>query len=190
MRELEAWKVGSGGRPPRPSSPSTVSEPAMLVSASTHEGRRAMPERPVPTSSPTVLITMPEEVQLKAIQYMAAMQAPRRRANAPADPNCVRQNKSPISYEAPGRRTSFRADVASTFFSTRGAMRRYREKRLPIEPAPPSRRFCRPRVECFVFNVAPTAPRSVPAKHARRQRRPLHAQVARPALLPDEVLAK
>jgi hypothetical protein len=36
-----------------------------------------MPPRPVPKSSPTVAITMPLEVQLKAIQYMASMQAPR-----------------------------------------------------------------------------------------------------------------
>jgi hypothetical protein len=41
--------------------------------------------RPVPTSSPTVLITMPMDVQLQAIQYMASMQAPQP-GDAPADP--------------------------------------------------------------------------------------------------------
>jgi hypothetical protein len=46
---------------------------------------RAMPPRPVPTSNPTVTITMPEQVQLQAIQYMAAMQAPQP-GDAPADP--------------------------------------------------------------------------------------------------------
>jgi hypothetical protein len=44
-----------------------------------------MPPRPVPTSSPTVRITMPMDVQLQAIQYMAAMQAPQP-DDAPADP--------------------------------------------------------------------------------------------------------
>jgi hypothetical protein len=44
-----------------------------------------MPPRPVPTSSPTVLITMPEDTQLQAIQYMQAMQAPQP-DDPPADP--------------------------------------------------------------------------------------------------------
>ena len=43
-----------------------------------------MPPRPVPKSSPTVAITMPLEIQLKAIQYMASMQAPRP-DDSPAD---------------------------------------------------------------------------------------------------------
>ena len=47
---------------------------------------RTMPPRPVPTTSPTVLITMPMETQLQAIQYMAAMQAPQP-SDAPADPD-------------------------------------------------------------------------------------------------------
>jgi hypothetical protein len=46
---------------------------------------RQMPPRPVPTSSPTVRVTMPIDVQLQAIQYMAAMQAPQP-DDAPADP--------------------------------------------------------------------------------------------------------
>ena len=49
-----------------------------------------MPPRPVPTTSPTVRITMPEEVQLQAIQYMAAMQAPQP-SDAPADPAYAKQ---------------------------------------------------------------------------------------------------
>ena len=35
-----------------------------------------MPERPVPKTSPTVGSGMPQEVQMKAISYMAAMRAP------------------------------------------------------------------------------------------------------------------
>jgi hypothetical protein len=49
-----------------------------------------MPQRPVPTSSPTVLITMSQDVQLQAIQYMAAMQAPQP-GDAPADPAYAKQ---------------------------------------------------------------------------------------------------
>lgn len=40
-----------------------------------------MPERPVPRDTPVVSMTMSEEVQMKAIQYMIAMRAPR-----PVDP--------------------------------------------------------------------------------------------------------
>jgi len=54
------------------------------------EAGRAMPPRPVPTSSPTVRITMPMDVQLQAIQYMAAMQAPQP-SDAPADPAYAQQ---------------------------------------------------------------------------------------------------
>ncbi len=46
---------------------------------------RQMPPRPVPTTSPTVRITMPIDVQLQAIQYMAAMGAPQP-DDASADP--------------------------------------------------------------------------------------------------------
>ena len=49
-----------------------------------------MPPRPVPTTSPTVLVTMPEQVQLQAIQYMEAMQAPQP-SDAPADPQYSQQ---------------------------------------------------------------------------------------------------
>jgi hypothetical protein len=59
--------------------------PAASASVASHDAGRIMPERPVPTSSPTVLISMPVEVQLKAIQYMASMQAPQPE-DAPADP--------------------------------------------------------------------------------------------------------
>jgi hypothetical protein len=44
--------------------------------ASQADAGRRMPPRPVPTTSPTVRVTMPIEVQLQAIQYMAAMEAP------------------------------------------------------------------------------------------------------------------
>ena len=74
----------SGPATPAPSVASTTADAA--PPAATH----AMPPRPVPTSSPTVLITMPMETQLQAIQYMAAMQAPWP-SDAPADPDYAKQ---------------------------------------------------------------------------------------------------
>ncbi len=62
------------------SAPSTASS-----QASTRDAGRVMPPRPVPTSSPTVTIGMPEQAQLQAISYMQAMQAPQP-GDAPADP--------------------------------------------------------------------------------------------------------
>ena len=59
-----------------------------LSSEVTHAGRTTSwkwASSSGPTSSPTVLITMSEDVQLRAIQYMAAMQAPQP-GDAPADP--------------------------------------------------------------------------------------------------------
>ncbi len=69
------WTIAPSAQPG--SSPSSASAPA--------DAGRHMPPRPVPTSSPTVRITMPMDVQLQAIQYMAAMQAPQP-DDAPADP--------------------------------------------------------------------------------------------------------
>ncbi|HEX3772502.1 MAG TPA: hypothetical protein VHV30_16605 [Polyangiaceae bacterium] len=63
-------------------------QPSDSVSAATAPARdagRVMPPRPVPTTSPTVKVTMPIEVQLQAIQYMAAMEAPQP-DDAPPDP--------------------------------------------------------------------------------------------------------
>jgi hypothetical protein len=45
-------------------------------------GARAMPPRPVPKESPTVGSGMSDEIQMRAITYMAAMRAP-----GPDDPN-------------------------------------------------------------------------------------------------------
>jgi hypothetical protein len=64
----------SASAPPTPS----ASAPAVV------DAGRIMPPRPVPTTNPTVRITMPVDVQLQAIQYMAAMQAPQP-SDAPAD---------------------------------------------------------------------------------------------------------
>ena len=66
--------------------PPAIASPAK----SDADGGRVMPQRPVPTSSPTVLITMPQDVQLRAIQYMAAMQAPQP-SDAAADPAYAKQ---------------------------------------------------------------------------------------------------
>jgi hypothetical protein len=78
LAELDAGTVASPTAPP----PGAASA---MPDAAARDGGRLMPTRPVPTSSPTVLITMPIEVQLQAIQYMAAMQAPLP-GDAAADP--------------------------------------------------------------------------------------------------------
>jgi hypothetical protein len=75
------WAVSPAPEP----SAATAATQATLVDAG-----RVMPPRPVPKTSPTVLITMPEDVQLRAIQYMAAMQAPQP-TDAPADPAYAKQ---------------------------------------------------------------------------------------------------
>jgi hypothetical protein len=83
LAELDASSVAIA---PSPSpAPASSAAPAAIRDAG-----RVMPPRPVPTSSPTVLISMPEDVQLQAIQYMAAMQAPQH-DDAPADPNYSKQ---------------------------------------------------------------------------------------------------
>jgi hypothetical protein len=70
---------------------SAQNPPPAIASLKSDAGAgRTMPQRPVPTSSPTVLITMPEDVQLRAIQYMAAMQAPQP-SDAAADPAYAKQ---------------------------------------------------------------------------------------------------
>jgi hypothetical protein len=58
---------------------------ASIAPAAPVDAGRRMPPRPVPTTNPTVRITMPIDVQLQAIQYMAAMEAPQP-DDAPADP--------------------------------------------------------------------------------------------------------
>ena len=65
--------------------PSARGATGASVPAAAPDAGRRMPPRPVPTSSPTVRITMPIDVQLQAIQYMAAMNAPQP-DDAPADP--------------------------------------------------------------------------------------------------------
>jgi hypothetical protein len=60
------------------------------LARSANSAPATMPPRPVPTSSPTVRITMPMETQLQAIQYMAAMQAPQP-SDAPADLTYAKQ---------------------------------------------------------------------------------------------------
>jgi hypothetical protein len=69
---------------PWPSAPTVPADAASPSSVPVDAGR-VMPPRPVPTTNPTVRVTMPIDVQLQAIQYMAAMQAPQP-SDAPADP--------------------------------------------------------------------------------------------------------
>jgi hypothetical protein len=71
-----AWTIA-------PSATPSASTPGAAGSGPV-DARRRMPPRPVPTTSPTVRITMPIDVQLQAIQYMAAMGAPQP-DDAPAD---------------------------------------------------------------------------------------------------------
>jgi hypothetical protein len=78
-----------------PSAQASGAAPASS-SASAPDAGRHMPPRPVPTSSPTVRITMPMDVQLQAIQYMAAMQAPQP-DDAPADPAYAQTIASSLS---------------------------------------------------------------------------------------------
>lgn len=75
-----------------PSASAASAPPAIPLTADAAPANpgRVMPPRPVPTTSPTVLITMPLEVQLKAIQYMAAMQAPQQ-SDAQADAAYAKQ---------------------------------------------------------------------------------------------------
>jgi hypothetical protein len=75
---------------------SSTAAAASAVAAA--DGGRHMPPRPVPTSSPTVRISMPMDVQLQAIQYMAAMQAPQP-DDAPADPAYGQSIASALSAE-------------------------------------------------------------------------------------------
>jgi hypothetical protein len=76
--------LDAGPASPIAAAPAAAGE-AQDSGASAAAPTRVMPPRPVPTSSPTVLVTMPQDVQLQAIQYMAAMQAPQP-SDAPADP--------------------------------------------------------------------------------------------------------
>lgn len=77
--------------------PSSVpSSAAASTALAPVDAGRHMPPRPVPTTSPTVRITMPMDVQLQAIQYMAAMQAPQP-DDAPADPAYAHSIASALS---------------------------------------------------------------------------------------------
>jgi hypothetical protein len=67
-----------------PSTPAASAAPTPSAQATVRDAGRVMPPRPVPTSTPTVTIGMPEQVQLQAIQYMEAMKAPQS-YDAPAD---------------------------------------------------------------------------------------------------------
>jgi hypothetical protein len=90
LADLDAgWTIAPSAQPGTTgSAPSSAS---VVPDAGRH-----MPPRPVPTSSPTVRITMPMDVQLQAIQYMAAMQAPQP-DDAPADPAYAQTIASSLS---------------------------------------------------------------------------------------------
>jgi hypothetical protein len=77
--DASAWTITPAA------TPSASASSSQAASAAAVDAGRRMPPRPVPTSSPTVRVTMPIDVQLQAIQYMAAMQAPQP-DDAAADP--------------------------------------------------------------------------------------------------------
>jgi hypothetical protein len=85
LAELDATSASPAVAVPEPIPSSSIATAKNDAGAG-----RAMPQRPVPTSSPTVFITMPEDVQLRAIQYMAAMQAPQP-SDAAADATYAKQ---------------------------------------------------------------------------------------------------
>lgn len=75
-------KAAPPGEPSSAVPPSTAAAPSAAPSAP-HDAEAPkvdaavpMPERPVPRTSPTVGAGMPQDVQMKAIAYMAAMRAP------------------------------------------------------------------------------------------------------------------
>jgi hypothetical protein len=91
LADFDAAATWAVAPPAPPAPPDASAAPTAAPSAeATHDAGRAMPPRPVPTTSPTVTISMPMDVQLQAIQYMAAMQAPQP-DDAPADPAYARQ---------------------------------------------------------------------------------------------------
>jgi len=86
LAELDASLAAPAFGASAPTPSSSIASPVQNDAAA----GRAMPQRPVPTSSPTVFITMPEDIQLRAIQYMAAMQAPQP-SDAAADATYAKQ---------------------------------------------------------------------------------------------------
>jgi hypothetical protein len=85
------WTVAPSATP----TAAATAAKAATAAADTHDAGRVMPPRPVPTSSPTVTVTMPMDIQLQAIQYMAAMQAPQP-SDAPANPEYAKQIASQL----------------------------------------------------------------------------------------------
>lgn len=76
-KELEQKVAGSAKATTTSSAPRPVVDAAATPPASV-----AMPERPIPKGQTMVGMGAPEETQMKAITYMAAMRSPR-----PGDPN-------------------------------------------------------------------------------------------------------
>jgi hypothetical protein len=74
---------------------SASAAPSASATTSNAADAGAMPERPVPKTSPTVGAAMPPEVQMKAIAYMASMRAPRE-GDAPADASYAEEIKKKL----------------------------------------------------------------------------------------------
>ena len=82
-KQLAERVAGDGGGAPVASAPSA--KPAAVDAGPAPTASVAMPERPIPRPQTTVGMTMPEEVQMKAIAYMVAMRSPHP-GDANADP--------------------------------------------------------------------------------------------------------
>lgn len=83
-KELAQTVAGDGGGA-TPVASETAPRPAAADAAPSATASVAMPERPIPRPQTTVGMTMPEEVQMKAIAYMVAMRSPHP-GDASADP--------------------------------------------------------------------------------------------------------
>jgi hypothetical protein len=97
----------TGSPAPVAASAAPTASSATTQAGSTRDAGRVMPPRPVPTSSPTVTIGMPEEAQLQAISYMQAMQAPQSSdapANAAYDKQVADSLRSLGKVDVTGRR--------------------------------------------------------------------------------------
>lgn len=82
-KELTQSVAGDGGGAPPVASASAP--PPAVDAGPAAPASVAMPERPIPRPQTTVGMTMPEEVQMKAIAYMVAMRSPHP-GDASADP--------------------------------------------------------------------------------------------------------
>jgi hypothetical protein len=137
LADLDAsqWTIVPAPEPSAATAPSAA--PSAASAPSRADAGSRMPPRPVPTSSPTVRVTMPIDVQLQAIQYMAAMQAPQP-DDAPADPSYAQTiatglaavGKSEVA--SGGRRIDITLDKGCEATLPKQSVARYTGSSLPV----------------------------------------------------------